>query len=88
MYIISGRGRKSGVARATEATASLAPLSIPLPSIIYLFFAVNITPTVELNALAMKRGEPAVYTFLDTVRPHGQQPLASGSIFRGMYNQR
>ena len=51
-------------------------------------FAVNITPTVELNALAMKRGEPAVYTFLDTVRPHGQQPLASGSIFRGMYNQR
>ena len=63
-------------------------ISIPLPSIIYLFFAVNITPTVELNALAMKRGEPAVYTFLDTVRPHGQQPLASGSIFRGMYNQR
>ena len=43
---------------------------------------------MELNALAMKRGEPAVYTFLDTVRPHGQQPLASGSIFRGMYNQR
>ena len=28
MYIISGRGRKSGVARATEATASLAPLTI------------------------------------------------------------
>ena len=38
----------------------------------------------------MKRGEPAVYTFLDTVRPHGQQG-ASGSNafnFRGMYNQR
>ena len=30
MYIISGRGRKSGVARATEATASLAPLSIDI----------------------------------------------------------
>ena len=28
MYIISGRGRKSGGARATEATASLAPLYI------------------------------------------------------------
>ena len=28
MHIISGRGRKSGVARATEATASLAPLRI------------------------------------------------------------
>ena len=26
MYIISGRDRKSGVARATEATATLAPL--------------------------------------------------------------
>ena len=30
MYIISGRGRKSGVARATEATASLAPLNMSL----------------------------------------------------------
>ena len=28
MYIISGRGRKSGVARATGATASLAPMYI------------------------------------------------------------
>ena len=28
MYIISGRGRKSGVARATGATASLAPMCI------------------------------------------------------------
>ena len=30
MYIISGRGRKSGVARATGATASLAPMFIEL----------------------------------------------------------
>ena len=29
MYIIAGWGRKSGVAYATEATASLAPLFIP-----------------------------------------------------------
>ena len=28
MYIISGRGRKSGVARATGVTASLAPMTI------------------------------------------------------------
>ena len=28
MYIILGWGRKSGVARATEATASLAPLLV------------------------------------------------------------
>ena len=32
MYIISGRGRESGVAHATEATASLAPLSISFES--------------------------------------------------------
>ena len=30
MYIISGRGRKSGVAHATEATASLVPLPISM----------------------------------------------------------
>ena len=30
MYIISGRGRKSGVARATGATASLAPMNISI----------------------------------------------------------
>ena len=30
MYITSGRGRKSGVARATGATASLAPLNMML----------------------------------------------------------
>ena len=29
----------------------------------------------------MKRGEPAVYTFLDTVRPHGQQG-ATGKVIR------
>ena len=27
-------------------------------------FPVVVTPTVELNALAMKRGEPTVYSFL------------------------
>jgi double-stranded RNA-binding protein Staufen len=34
----------------------------------------NITPTVELNALAMKRGEPTTYTFLEpgSVRQPGQ----------------
>lgn len=31
----------------------------------------NITPTVELNALAMKRGEPAIYKLIDP--PHPQQ---------------
>ncbi|KAK7789159.1 hypothetical protein R5R35_012357 [Gryllus longicercus] len=51
----------------------------------------NITPTVELNALAMKRGEPAVYTFVEP--PHNGAPhnpyLPPNPTFnyRGMYNQ-
>ena len=36
MYINSGRGRKSGVARATEATASLAPLKIIVGIVIHI----------------------------------------------------
>ena len=41
MYIISGRGRKSGVARATEATASLAPLVISMHDISMLIFMID-----------------------------------------------
>lgn len=43
-----------------------------------------ITPTVELNALAMKRGEPAVYQLIEPQRPQYIPNLN----FRGMYNQR
>ncbi|XP_061457402.1 double-stranded RNA-binding protein Staufen homolog 2 isoform X2 [Rhineura floridana] len=45
----------------------------------------SITPTVELNGLAMKRGEPAIY------RPLDQKPIPNYRAnynFRGMYNQR
>jgi double-stranded RNA-binding protein Staufen len=45
----------------------------------------NITPTVELNALAMKRGEPAVYRSIEPQRPYYPPPNYD---FRGMYNQR
>ncbi|GFG32532.1 hypothetical protein Cfor_01178, partial [Coptotermes formosanus] len=60
----------------------------------------NITPTVELNALAMKRGEPAVYTFMEPPHHHGNHsgaphnpylppPAPPGHNFnyRGVYNQ-
>nr|CAD7461612.1 unnamed protein product [Timema tahoe] len=58
----------------------------------------NITPTVELNALAMKRGEPAVYTFIEpshngtTHNPYmsGPPPPPTSSHnynYRGIYNQ-
>ena len=45
----------------------------------------SVTPTVELNALAMKRGEPAIYRNIENRNmyypPHNYD-------FRGMYNQR
>ena len=47
--------------------------------------ASNITPTVELNALAMKRGEPAVYKLIE---PRNQNYAPTNIDFRGMYNQR
>jgi len=46
----------------------------------------NITPTVELNALAMKRGEPAIYRAIEPQRPQYYPP--PNFDFRGMYNQR
>nr|NP_001191404.1 staufen [Aplysia californica]AAO38741.1 staufen [Aplysia californica] len=46
----------------------------------------NITPTVELNALAMKRGEPALYKSIEPQQPpYYHQPNMD---FRGLYNQR
>lgn len=44
---------------------------------------VNITPTVELNALAMKRGEPTAYNFLEPIPP----PYPPNFNFRGMSYQ-
>merc|ERR1719427_577506 len=43
----------------------------------------NITPTVELNALAMKRGEPTTYTFLEPGSVRG----AMGGQYRPQYGQ-
>ncbi|XP_025089402.1 double-stranded RNA-binding protein Staufen homolog isoform X2 [Pomacea canaliculata] len=47
----------------------------------------NITPTVELNALAMKRGEPAVYKLIET-RSQQQMYPQQNMDYRGLYNQR
>uniref|UniRef100_A0A0A9YH86 DRBM domain-containing protein n=6 Tax=Lygus hesperus TaxID=30085 RepID=A0A0A9YH86_LYGHE len=45
----------------------------------------NITPTVELNALAMKRGEPTTYTLVES--PMYNRPPYVGHCYRRMYNQ-
>lgn len=44
----------------------------------------NITPTVELNALAMKRGEPTVYTLVESPQFH---QYTYNHSHRGMYTQ-
>lgn len=44
-------------------------------------FIDNITPTVELNALAMKRGEQTVYTVIET-----PQYLTTQSTINPLYN--
>lgn len=50
-----------------------------------LSYAGSITPTVELNGLAMKRGEPAIYRPLD---PKPMPNYRANYNFRGMFNQR
>ena len=40
-------------------------------------FPVVVTPTVELNALAMKRGEPTVYSFL--TGPNSSSPSSQSN---------
>ena len=59
MFIISGQGRKSGVARATEATASLVPLAIPNKFKISppLLHCVDWEPTVPPNILEKYNAE-------------------------------
>lgn len=46
----------------------------------------SVTPTVELNALAMKRGESASYHPIERPRPV-YYPMSTYN-FRGIYNQR
>lgn len=47
----------------------------------------NITPTVELNALAMKRGEPTVYTIVESPQYHQYNGFVNYHSHRGMYTQ-
>ena len=42
-----------------------------------------VTPTVELNALAMKRGEPTVYSFLTGPTPTSSSSTQSPSSTTG-----
>ncbi|KAJ8413424.1 hypothetical protein AAFF_G00094200 [Aldrovandia affinis] len=82
----------TSIKKAQHSTASkaLTETSLPRPSPRSPKVDINsnpgsITPTVELNGLAMKRGEPAVYRPLD---PKPMPNYRANYNFRGMFNQR
>ncbi|XP_075439562.1 double-stranded RNA-binding protein Staufen homolog 2 isoform X13 [Ascaphus truei] len=82
----------TSIKKAQHAAASIAlsETTLPKPAARQTKKIINnnpgsITPTVELNGLAMKRGEPAIY------RPLDPKPLPNHQTnynYRGMYNQR
>ncbi|XP_056594603.1 double-stranded RNA-binding protein Staufen homolog 2 isoform X3 [Triplophysa dalaica] len=77
-------------AQHTTATKALSESSLPRPPPRSPKADINsnpgsITPTVELNGLAMKRGEPAIYRPLD---PKPIPNYRANYNFRGMFNQR
>jgi len=63
-YIASGPSIKKAQHAASAIALEKTQFKHPSPKAKNLKNA-NITPTVELNALAMKRGEPTTYTFLE-----------------------
>uniref|UniRef100_A0A8C9RWG3 Double-stranded RNA-binding protein Staufen homolog 2 n=1 Tax=Scleropages formosus TaxID=113540 RepID=A0A8C9RWG3_SCLFO len=82
----------TSIKKAQHSTASkaLAESTLPRPSPRSPKVDINsnpgsITPTVELNGLAMKRGEPAIYRPLD---PKPMPNYRANYNFRGMFNQR
>ncbi|XP_069813567.1 double-stranded RNA-binding protein Staufen homolog 2 isoform X4 [Dendropsophus ebraccatus] len=88
----SWEAESTSIKKAQHAAASLAlsETTLPKPAARQTKNLINnnpssITPTVELNGLAMKRGEPAIY------RPLDPKPLPNHRTnynYRGMYNQR
>ncbi|KAJ8272650.1 hypothetical protein GJAV_G00091790 [Gymnothorax javanicus] len=82
----------TSIKKAQHSTAfkALTETTLPRPSPRTPKMEVNsnpgsITPTVELNGLAMKRGEPAIYRPLD---PKPMPNYRANYNFRGMFNQR
>uniref|UniRef100_A0A286XCF6 DRBM domain-containing protein n=1 Tax=Cavia porcellus TaxID=10141 RepID=A0A286XCF6_CAVPO len=81
----------SSIKKAQQAIANKALTESTLPKPVQKLPKSNvnnnpgsITPTVELNGLAMKRGEPATYRPLD---PKPFPNYRANYNFRGMYNQ-
>jgi len=88
-YIASGPSIKKAQHAAAAIALEKTQYKHPSPKAKNLKNA-NITPTVELNALAMKRGEPTTYTFLEPNSSRQNYPSNgfSGRGGQGQYAQR
>jgi len=82
-YIASGPSIKKAQHAAAAIALEKTQFKHPSPKAKNLKNA-NITPTVELNALAMKRGEPTTYTFLE---PNSNRQNYSSNGFNGRGGQ-
>jgi len=63
-YVASGPSIKKAQHAASAIALEKTQFKHPTPKVKNIKNA-NVTPTVELNALAMKRGEPTTYSFLE-----------------------
>jgi len=82
-YIASGPSIKKAQHAAAAIALEKTQFKHPSPKAKNLKNA-NITPTVELNALAMKRGEPTTYTFLE---PNSSRQAFNSNGFTGRGGQ-
>ncbi|XP_077866790.1 double-stranded RNA-binding protein Staufen homolog 2-like [Saccoglossus kowalevskii] len=95
VYDASGSSIKKAQHAAAEIALQKCGLPRPKPRpprVLYNGNPNSMTPTVELNGLAMKRGEPAIYRPIEA-NPRGPQQgyynrPPPNYNFRGMYNQR
>nr|AAH77753.1 Stau2-B-prov protein [Xenopus laevis] len=86
------QAESTSIKKAQHAAASLAlsETTLPKPAARHTKNHMNnnpgsITPTVELNGLAMRRGEPAIYRSMD---PKPLPNHRANYNYRGMYHQR
>ncbi|NP_001080784.1 staufen double-stranded RNA binding protein 2 S homeolog [Xenopus laevis] len=86
------QAESTSIKKSQHAAASLAlcETTLPKPAARHTKNHMNnnpdsITPTVELNGLAMRRGEPAIYRSLD---PKPLPNHRANYNYRGMYHQR
>ncbi|XP_070208413.1 double-stranded RNA-binding protein Staufen homolog isoform X2 [Littorina saxatilis] len=86
-YSAQGESIKKAQHAAADIALQETKFSHPVPKIPRHMEGEGMCDSVELNALAMKRGEPAVYKLIEP-RNQQQNYQPANIDFRGMYNQR